>query len=97
MTVSRSICLGFLAAILIGAGLLLLPISTTSGEWNSPIVALFTATSAVCVTGHIVVDTGSYFFTPRTSLYPRPDPIGRLGLYGIYDLPPIVARPQVWS
>ncbi len=61
MTVSRSICLGFLAAILIGAGLLLLPISTASGEWNSPIVALFTATSAVCVTGHVVVDTGSYF------------------------------------
>lgn len=61
MTVSRSICLGFLVAILVGAGLLLLPISTASGDWNSPVVALFTATSAVCVTGHVVVDTGSYF------------------------------------
>ena len=61
MTVSRSICLGFLAAILIGTGLLFLPISTANGDWNSPIVALFTATSAICVTGHVVVDTGSYF------------------------------------
>ena len=61
MTVSRTICLGFLAAILVGTFLLLLPISTSSGEWNPPVIALFTATSAVCVTGHIVVDTGTYF------------------------------------
>ncbi|NCJ08448.1 ATPase [Synechococcales cyanobacterium C] len=61
MTVSRTICLGFLAVIAIGTGLLLLPFSTSTGEWNSWIVALFTATSAVCVTGHIVVDTGTYF------------------------------------
>ncbi len=39
----------------------MLPFSTSSGTWNDFIVALFTSTSAVCVTGHIVVDTGSYF------------------------------------
>lgn len=39
----------------------MLPISTSAGTWNDPLVALFTATSAVCVTGHIVVDTGTYF------------------------------------
>ncbi|MFE4106904.1 TrkH family potassium uptake protein [Almyronema epifaneia] len=61
MTVSRTICSGFLALIAIGTLLLLLPFSTSSGEWNSPLVALFTSTSAVCVTGLIVVDTGSYF------------------------------------
>jgi trk system potassium uptake protein len=61
MTVSRTICLGFLAVITVGTFLLMLPFSTSSGTWNDPIVALFTATSAVCVTGHIVVDTGSYF------------------------------------
>ncbi len=37
------------------------PFSIRSGDWNDPVVALFTATSAVCVTGLIVVDTGSYF------------------------------------
>jgi trk system potassium uptake protein len=61
MTVSRSICLGFIAVISFGALLLMLPISTTSGQWNDPIVALFTSTSAVCVTGHVVVDTATYF------------------------------------
>jgi trk system potassium uptake protein len=61
MTVSRSICLGFIAVISFGALLLMLPISTSSGQWNDPIVALFTSTSAVCVTGHVVVDTATYF------------------------------------
>ncbi len=50
----------FLLAITIGTLLLKLPISTKSGHilW---VDALFTSTSAVCVTGLIVVDTGSYF------------------------------------
>jgi trk system potassium uptake protein TrkH len=39
----------------------MLPLATATGEWNNPIVALFTSTSAVCVTGLIVVDTGTYF------------------------------------
>jgi trk system potassium uptake protein len=61
MTVSRSICLGFIAVILTGTLLLMMPFATTSGKWNEPIVALFTSTSAVCVTGHVVVDTATYF------------------------------------
>ncbi|OUL18427.1 TrkH family potassium uptake protein [Nostoc sp. 106C] len=61
MTVSRTICLGFLAVITVGTILLMLPFSTSSGNWNDPIVALFTSTSAVCVTGLSVVDPGSYF------------------------------------
>jgi trk system potassium uptake protein len=61
MTVSRTICLGFLAVILTGAMLLMLPFSTASGLWNDPIVSLFTSTSAVCVTGHVVVDTATHF------------------------------------
>ncbi len=61
MTISRTVCLGFLTVITIGTFLLMLPISTSSGAWNDPLVALFTATSAVCVTGHIVVDTGTHF------------------------------------
>jgi len=63
MTVPRTICAGFLMLIAVGTVLLFLPIATASGEWNDPIVALFTSTSAVCVTGLIVVDTGSYFST----------------------------------
>ncbi len=61
MTISRTVCLGFLAVITVGTFLLLMPFSTSSGTWDDPIVALFTATSAVCVTGLSVVDPGTYF------------------------------------
>ncbi len=63
MTVSRTICMGFIAVIAVGTLLLSLPFAIRDGHWtwNHLIVALFTATSAVCVTGHIVVDTGTYF------------------------------------
>lgn len=47
--------------ILIGTLLLTLPISASDGTWNNVLVALFTSTSAVCVTGLIVVDTGTHF------------------------------------
>lgn len=61
MSVSRTICLGFLGTIAVGTLLLMLPIATSDGSWNNFIVALFTATSATCVTGLIVVDTGTYY------------------------------------
>ncbi|MBL7158712.1 MAG: hypothetical protein ISS91_04305 [Candidatus Omnitrophica bacterium] len=51
----------FLCAIGIGAILLSLPIATQSGERANLIDSIFTATSATCVTGLIVRDTGSYF------------------------------------
>ena len=53
--------LGFILVILIGALILTLPICTTSGESTNFLDAIFTATSAVCVTGLIVVDTGTYW------------------------------------
>ena len=55
------LALGFIFVILVGALILTLPISTTSGESTNFLDALFTATSAVCVTGLIVVDTGTYW------------------------------------
>ncbi len=61
MTVARTICLGFLTLIILGTLLLWLPISTAEAGWNSWIAAFFTATSAVCVTGLIVEDTGTYY------------------------------------
>ena len=61
MTIARTICIGFLALIAIGTLLLMMPFATAAGTWNNLIVALFTSTSAVCVTGLAVVDTGTYF------------------------------------
>lgn len=57
----KIIVLGFATIILIGALLLTLPISTVDGKGLSFLNALFTATSATCVTGLVVVDTGTTF------------------------------------
>ena len=52
---------GFLALIAIGTLTLALPVSARSGRWTPPGDALFTATSAVCVTGLVVRDTATYW------------------------------------
>lgn len=53
--------LSFLIIILIGTGLLMLPRAVEAGKSLSLIDALFTSASATCVTGLIVVDTGTHF------------------------------------
>lgn len=47
--------------ILFGAFLLMLPLASRNGQWTDPLTALFMSTSAMCVTGHCVVDVGAYF------------------------------------
>ena len=74
------IILGFAGVILLGALLLMLPISTT-GENVTPFnETLFTATSAVCVTGLIVQDTGSYWSTFGQTVILALIQIGGLGV-----------------
>jgi len=57
---ARTVIASFLLIIVVGALLLATPRATVGGH-ITPIDSLFTATSAVCVTGLIVVDTGSHF------------------------------------
>lgn len=57
----RFIVLSFSFIILIGTFLLILPFSSHSREFTDPLTALFTATSATCVTGLVVVDTGTHW------------------------------------
>ncbi len=61
LTSSQIIVLGFLGAILLGAFLLMLPISTADGKGATFVDAVFTATSATCVTGLVVQDTATYW------------------------------------
>ncbi|MDR6881544.1 TrkH family potassium uptake protein [Bacillus sp. 3255] len=61
MTPPQVLVLGFAAIILVGAGLLTLPVASATGRPIPFIDALFTATSATCVTGLVVVDTGSVY------------------------------------
>jgi trk system potassium uptake protein TrkH len=62
LTPQRTLILGFAALICLGTALLTLPWASKTGT-ISLLDAIFTATSAVCVTGLIVVDTGGYFTT----------------------------------
>jgi len=61
MTPSRVLVLGFAVVIMFGALLLTLPQATQDGLGLPFLNAVFTATSAVCVTGLVVVDTGTTF------------------------------------
>lgn len=74
------IILGFAGVILLGALLLMLPISTTGGNVTPFNETLFTATSAVCVTGLIVQDTGSYWSTFGQTVILALIQIGGLGV-----------------
>ncbi|MFW5896465.1 MAG: TrkH family potassium uptake protein [Bacillota bacterium] len=58
---AKTLVVGFLIVILIGTALLSLPAATAGSQSASPTTALFTATSAVCVTGLIVEDTATYW------------------------------------
>ncbi len=53
--------MSFLAAIIIGTILLMLPVSASDGKVTDLLTALFTATTSVCVTGLVVVDTYSHW------------------------------------
>ncbi|WP_425061235.1 Ktr system potassium uptake protein B [Sporomusa carbonis] len=61
LTPYQILALGFAGLILGGAFLLMTPWASATGQGLSFVDALFTATSAVCVTGLVVVDTGTYF------------------------------------
>ena len=57
----QQVTMSFLLAILVGAYLLTIPAATADGRGAPFLVALFTSTAAVCVTGLTVVETGTYY------------------------------------
>ena len=74
------IILGFAGIILLGAFILMLPISSKSGVFTSFSDALFTSTSAVCVTGLVVQDTATYWSVFGQSVILMMIQIGGLGV-----------------
>ncbi|MED0676820.1 TrkH family potassium uptake protein [Aneurinibacillus thermoaerophilus] len=58
---ARILVIGFASIIFLGAFLLTLPVATVDGQGLPFVDALFTATSATCVTGLVVIDTGTTF------------------------------------
>ena len=61
ITSFQIIILGFLSVIILGSILLMLPVATRDGKGAVCSDALFTATSAVCVTGLVIHDTATYW------------------------------------
>ena len=80
LTSFQIIILGFAGVILVGALLLMLPISTKSGTVTPFNEALFTSTSAVCVTGLVVQDTATYWSAFGQSIILVLIQIGGLGV-----------------
>ena len=79
----RVIAMGFAIAILLGTCLLLLPVSVKDNAEVSLINALFTSTSAVCVTGLIAIDTADHFTAFGQAVVAGLVQIGGLGVTSI--------------
>ncbi|MFH1846575.1 MAG: TrkH family potassium uptake protein [Candidatus Omnitrophota bacterium] len=75
LTPQRLVIVSFLCAIIIGTIILSLPAATKGDGRLSIIDSLFTATSATCVTGLIVKDTGSYF-----------SPLGKWTIFALFQI-----------
>lgn len=83
----------FLLAIVVGTGLLLLP--GMASERVGPLEAFFTATSAVCVTGLIVVDTGTDFTAAGQAVICGLIQLGGLGIMTFSVLALVLAGKRV--
>lgn len=91
---ARVLAVSFIAAILLGSFLLWLPFSTVSGGL-SPVDALFTATSAVCVTGLTVLDTGTVFSSAGQAIILALIQLGGLGIMTFSTMILIVAGRKI--
>lgn len=91
----RILVLGFSAIILLGSGLLMLPFSYNGEEAPRFIDALFTATSATCVTGLVVVDTGTYWSTAGQLIILAMIQIGGLGFMTMATLFAIALKRRI--
>ena len=79
----RLIAMGFATVILLGALALMLPISVREGVEVHFIDALFTSTSAVCVTGLIAIDTADHFTALGQGIVAALIQIGGLGVTSV--------------
>lgn len=92
MNTATVMALGFLAIITIGTILLMLPISSASGQFTSPLTAAFTAVSATCVTGLVVVESGVYWSVFGKCLIILLIQIGGLGFMTMAVLLSVIVR-----
>ncbi len=95
MSPFRKIIIGFAGVILLGALLLCLPVSSAEKTATSFSDALFTSTSAVCVTGLVVKDTASYWSPFGQAVILVMIQIGGLGVITVAALIALLARKKI--
>lgn len=92
---TRVIALSFLIVILVGSTLLCFPFSSANKEWTPFINALFTATSATCVTGLVVYDTFTHWSLFGQVVIILMIQIGGIGLMTIISMFAIFAKKKI--
>ncbi len=92
---ARRIAVGFALLILLGTALLMLPVSSRTREITPFLTALFTATSATCVTGLTAVNTGAYFSLFGQAVILFLIQLGGLGFITIFSFVYIVSNRQI--
>lgn len=95
LSYTRMIALSFLLVIFVGSVLLSLPISSKEGVWTPYVNALFTATSATCVTGLVVYDTYTYWSIFGQLVILLMIQIGGIGLMTIISMFAIFAKKKI--
>ena len=95
MEPTQIMVMGFALVILIGAILLNLPISTKNGENIGFLDALFTSTSAVCVTGLVAVDTSTYWSSFGQLIIITLIQIGGLGFMTVTTLFALIIKKRI--
>jgi Trk-type K+ transport system membrane component len=86
LSATQSIALAFTVLILIGTGLLMMPMSSASGQATNFFDAIFNATSAITVTGLASVDTGTHWSTSGHTVLAVLVQIGGFGIIGFATL-----------
>lgn len=92
---AKYVVLGFLGIILLGTILLMTPFATNSRTSVSFIDALFTATSAVCVTGLVVLDTATTWSLFGRAVIITLIQIGGLGFMSIATMVPLIFNKKI--
>ncbi len=92
---TQTVVMSFAIVILVGATLLNMPIASNNGQQVGFINALFTATSATCVTGLVVVDTGTYWTTFGKVVVISLIQIGGLGIMTFSTLLALLIRRKI--
>jgi len=95
VTTAQMIVIGFAAIIFTGALILNLPIASRNGQSVGFVNALFTATSSVCVTGLVVVDTGTHWTTFGKVVIMLLIQVGGLGFMTMSTLLALLVRRRI--